>query len=61
MERVLRRQEELLAELEQAGGLALEGRARALLLDVGLEQERSTGPRPTCPAASASWRRWARA
>jgi ATP-binding cassette subfamily F protein 3 len=39
MERVLRRQEDLLAELERAGGLALEGRARALLRDVGLEQE----------------------
>ncbi len=37
MERVLRRQAVLLEEFEQAGGHAFEGRARALLADLGLE------------------------
>jgi ATP-binding cassette, subfamily F, member 3 len=38
MARVLRRQEELVERWEAAGGPSIEGRARAMLLDVGLEE-----------------------
>ena len=39
MARVLRRQEELVERWEAAGGPSLDGRARAMLLDVGLAEE----------------------
>jgi ATP-binding cassette subfamily F protein 3 len=38
MARVLRRQEELVERWEAAGGPSIDGRARAMLLDVGLEE-----------------------
>jgi ATP-binding cassette subfamily F protein 3 len=38
MARVLRRQEELVDRWEAAGGPSIDGRARAMLLDVGLEE-----------------------
>ena len=38
MSRVLRRQEELVERWEAAGGPSIDGRARAMLLDVGLEE-----------------------
>ena len=44
MARVLKRQEELLEQWEQAGGPGFEGRGRALLLDVGLAEEDLTLP-----------------
>jgi ATP-binding cassette, subfamily F, member 3 len=39
MARVLRRQEELVERWEAAGGPSLDGRARAMLLDVGIAEE----------------------
>ncbi len=39
MARVLRRQEELVEQWEAAGGPSLDGRARAMLLDVGIVEE----------------------
>jgi ATP-binding cassette, subfamily F, member 3 len=39
MARVLRRQEELVERWEAAGGPSLDGRARAMLLDVGIPEE----------------------
>jgi len=39
MARVLRRQEELVERWESAGGPSLDGRARAMLLDVGISEE----------------------
>src|SRR5687767_2225167 len=39
MARVLRRQEELVERWEAAGGPSLEGRTRAMLLDVGIAEE----------------------
>jgi ATP-binding cassette subfamily F protein 3 len=39
MARVLRRQEELVERWEAAGGPSLDGRARAMLLDVGLDED----------------------
>ena len=44
MARVLHRQEELLERWEAAGGPSIEGRARAMLLDVGLEEAELTLP-----------------
>ena len=44
MTRVLKRQEDLLEQWEQAGGPGFEGRGRALLLDVGLAEEDLTLP-----------------
>ena len=41
MGRVLRRQEELVERWEAAGGPSIEGRARAMLLDVGLTESRA--------------------
>ena len=38
MSRVLRRQEELVERWEAAGGPSIDGRARAMLLDVGLAE-----------------------
>ena len=38
MSRVLRRQEELVERWEAAGGPSIDGRARAMLLDLGLEE-----------------------
>ena len=44
MSRVLRRQEELVERWEAAGGPSIDGRARAMLLDVGLEEADLTLP-----------------
>ena len=44
MSRVLRRQEELVERWEAAGGPSIEGRARAMLLDVGIEEADLTLP-----------------
>ena len=44
MARVLRRQEELVERWEAAGGPSIDGRARAMLLDVGLEEADLTLP-----------------
>src|SRR5687768_5376872 len=44
MARVLRRQEELVERWEAGGGPSIDGRARALLLDIGLEEAELTLP-----------------
>ena len=44
MSRVLRRQEELVERWEAAGGPSIDGRARAMLLDVGIEEADLTLP-----------------
>ncbi|MGZ8783142.1 MAG: ABC-F family ATP-binding cassette domain-containing protein [Gaiellaceae bacterium] len=44
MARVLRRQEELVERWEAAGGPSIDGRARAMLLDVGIEEADLTLP-----------------
>ena len=44
MSRVLRRQEELVERWEEAGGPSIDGRARATLLDLGLEEADLTLP-----------------
>ena len=54
MARVLPRQEELVERWEAAGGPSIEGRARAMLLDLGLEEADLRCRPPRSPAASAS-------
>ena len=44
MSRVLRRQEELVERWEAAGGPSIDGRARAMLLDLGIEEADLTLP-----------------
>ena len=55
MSRLLRRQEELVERWTAAGGPSFDGRARAMLLDLGLDEADLSSRRARSRAGSASW------